>query len=172
MRPGWHARCCQLAWAGRRPRRALPRRKLRTDAKVRDVYKIGKTIGTGGACAPPALCSAGPSCRARGPGRAGFAVVKVATEKASGQDYAVKIMNLPEVGAHVNADTESTREDIFKEIDILVGVDHENVLELKEYFEEGGKARSRAQARCRPPGARAAAGRPGAALMGCGRRCT
>lgn len=70
---------------------------------------------------------------------AGFAVVKVATDKSTGQEYAVKIMNLPEVGAHVNADTESTREDIFKEIDILVGVDHENVLALKEYFEEGGK---------------------------------
>ena len=66
-------------------------------------------------------------------------MVKLATDKQTGQDYAVKIMNLPEVGARVNADTESTREDIFKEIDILVGVDHENVLALKEYFEEGGK---------------------------------
>ena len=69
----------------------------------------------------------------------GFAVVKVATEKSTSTDYAVKIMNLPEVGQHVNADTESTREDIFKEIDILVGVDHDNVLMLKEYFEENGK---------------------------------
>ena len=28
-------------------------------------------------------------------------------------------------------------EDIFKEIDILCGLDHENVVALKEYFEEG-----------------------------------
>lgn len=26
----------------------MHRRKLRTDAKVKDVYKIGKTLGTGG----------------------------------------------------------------------------------------------------------------------------
>ena len=63
----------------------------------------------------------------------------MATEKSTGTDYAVKIMNLPEIGQHVNADTESTREDIFKEIDILVGMDHDNVLMLKEYFEENGK---------------------------------
>ena len=31
------------------------------------------------------------------------------------------------------------REDIFKEIDILVGMNHENVIFLKEYFEEGNK---------------------------------
>ena len=31
------------------------------------------------------------------------------------------------------------REDIFKEIDILVGMNHENVIFLKEYFEEGDK---------------------------------
>ena len=31
------------------------------------------------------------------------------------------------------------REDIFKEIDILCGLDHENVVALKEYFEEGNK---------------------------------
>lgn len=30
-------------------------------------------------------------------------------------------------------------EDIFKEIDILCGLDHENVVALKEYFEEGNK---------------------------------
>lgn len=31
------------------------------------------------------------------------------------------------------------REDIFKEIDILCGLNHDNVLFLKEYFEEGNK---------------------------------
>jgi hypothetical protein len=33
------------------------------------------------------------------------------------------------------------REDIFKEIDILCGLNHENVIYLKEYFEENNKVR-------------------------------
>jgi hypothetical protein len=35
----------------------------------------------------------------------------------------------------------SCREDIFKEIDILCGLNHQNVVYLKEYFEEGNKVR-------------------------------
>ena len=31
------------------------------------------------------------------------------------------------------------REDIFKEIDLLCGMNHPNVIFLKEYFEEGNK---------------------------------
>ncbi len=34
------------------------------------------------------------------------------------------------------------REDIFSEIDILCGLKHENVIYLKEYFEEGNKVRT------------------------------
>ena len=37
------------------------------------------------------------------------------------------------------------REDIFKEIDILCGLNHENVVYLKEYFEEGNKVRQAAR---------------------------
>ncbi|KAL0043658.1 hypothetical protein WJX79_011123 [Trebouxia sp. C0005] len=92
-----------------------PGAKLRKDAKVRDVYKFGKTLGTGG-----------------------FAVVKLATDRHTGEEYAVKIMALPEPNAKAG-DNENTREDIFKEIDILVGMNHENVIFLKEYFEEGNK---------------------------------
>ncbi len=33
----------------------------------------------------------------------------------------------------------SCSEDIFKEIDILCGLNHPNVVYLKEYFEEGNK---------------------------------
>jgi serine/threonine protein kinase len=36
------------------------------------------------------------------------------------------------------------REDIFKEIDILCGLNHENVVYLKEYFEEGNKVHASA----------------------------
>ena len=69
---------------------------------------------------------------------AGFAVVKLATEKATGGEYAVKIMALPEKG-RVVGENENTRDDIFKEIDILVGLNHPNVIYLKEYFEESNK---------------------------------
>lgn len=65
--------------------------------------------------------------------------MKLATDKANGKEYAVKIMNLPELSHQPASDNENTREDIFKEIDILVGMDHENVLNLTEYYEEGGK---------------------------------
>lgn len=64
--------------------------------------------------------------------------MKLATDRSSGEEYAVKIMALPEPNAKAG-DNENTREDIFKEIDILVGMNHENVIFLKEYFEEGNK---------------------------------
>jgi len=89
--------------------------KLRTDAKVKDVYKLGKTLGTGG-----------------------FSVVKLATEKATKCEFACKVMTLPPIGSKTT-EAESTREDIFKEIDILVGLNDINVVYLKEYFQEGDK---------------------------------
>lgn len=92
-----------------------PSSKLRTDAKVRDVYKLGRTLGTGG-----------------------FSVVKLAEEKATGTVFACKIMALPLLGSRT-ADGESTREDIFKEIEILVGLNNVNVVYLKEYFQENEK---------------------------------
>jgi hypothetical protein len=42
---------------------------------------------------------------------AGFAIVKLATERSTGQQYAVKIMTLPPVGVEPG-DNESTRWDI------------------------------------------------------------
>ncbi|EFJ39750.1 hypothetical protein VOLCADRAFT_78266 [Volvox carteri f. nagariensis] len=92
-----------------------PGSKLRTDVKLRDVYKLGKTLGTGG-----------------------FSVVKLASDRFTGVEYACKIMALPPVGQEVG-ENENTREDIFKEIDLLCGMNHENVIFLKEYFEEGNK---------------------------------
>lgn len=75
--------------------------------------------------------------------------MKLATDKANGKEYAVKIMNLPELSHQPASDNENTREDIFKEIDILVGMDHENVLNLTEYYEEGGKVRCKSACRLR-----------------------
>jgi len=92
--------------------------KFRTDVKVRDVYKLGKTLGTGG-----------------------FSVVKLAVERSSGKQYACKIMSLPDPtkGKKANDPSISSREDILKEIDILARCDHPNVMFLKEYFEENNK---------------------------------
>ena len=68
----------------------------------------------------------------------GFAVVKLGTDKTTGEEFAIKIMALPPIGQQTG-DNENTREDIFKEIDILVGMEHENVIYMKEYFEENNK---------------------------------
>lgn len=65
-------------------------------------------------------------------------MVKLGTNKSTGEEFAIKIMALPEVGRQTS-DNENTREDIFKEIDILVGMEHENVIYMKEYFEENNK---------------------------------
>jgi serine/threonine protein kinase len=102
--------------------RALSRRvsrntasHLRSDATVREAYKIGRTLGTGG-----------------------FSVVKLATERESGDIWACKIMTLPAPGKNTG-DGESTREDILKEIEILMSLSHPNIIFLKEYFEEPGR---------------------------------
>lgn len=47
-------------------------------------------------------------------------------------------MTLPPPGKKAG-DGESTREDILKEIGILMSLKHENVIFLKEYFEEPGR---------------------------------
>lgn len=79
------------------------------------MYKIGKTLGTGG-----------------------FSVVKLATDRASGEVWACKIMTLPPPGRKAG-DGETTREEILKEINILMSLSHDNVIFLKEYFEEPGR---------------------------------
>eukprot|EP00890_Picochlorum_soloecismus_P002934 jgi/Picsp_1/3641/NSC_06478-R1_calcium calmodulin-dependent protein len=89
--------------------------RLRQDCKIRDAYKVGKTIGTGG-----------------------FSVVKMVTDRESGDEWACKIMTLPTDG-HTAGDGESTRDDIFKEIDIIMSLRHPNIIFMKEYFEETGR---------------------------------
>lgn len=87
-----------------RPRRS----KLRTDVKLRDLYKLGKTLGTGGTLQCARKCSAtGPGHR-HGALRAGFSVVKLATDRGTGVEYACKIMALPPVGQEVG-ENENTR---------------------------------------------------------------
>ena len=61
--------------------------------------------------------------------------MKLAVDKATEAEYACKIMALPQPG-ETPGENENTREDIFKEIDILCSLNHDNVVFLKEYFEE------------------------------------
>ncbi|GMH39142.1 hypothetical protein BSKO_07040 [Bryopsis sp. KO-2023] len=84
--------------------------KYRRDGNARDFYKIGRTLGTGA-----------------------FAVVKLCTERGTNQQYACKIMNLPQHGEEVD-ESENSREDVFKEIEILCALGHKNVMCLKEFF--------------------------------------
>lgn len=68
--------------------------------------------------------------------------MRLGTDKTTGEEFAIKIMQVPEVGRQTS-DNENTREDIFKEIDILVGMEHDNVIFMKEYFEESNKVSKR-----------------------------
>jgi serine/threonine protein kinase len=57
---------------------------MRTDCAVRDAYKLGRTLGKGG-----------------------FAVVRLATDRATGAEWAVKVMALPRQG-QVPGDNDNT----------------------------------------------------------------
>jgi hypothetical protein len=91
--------------------------------KFRDVYKLGETLGRGGALDGFLKGEFGqrnthPRAHAAGnlketttnnkQKKTGFAVVKKATERATGVAWAVKIMVLPAPGAPAR-DNESTR---------------------------------------------------------------
>lgn len=89
--------------------------KFRQDKAVREVYKFGRTLGTGG-----------------------FSVVKLVKDRSTGVQYACKIMQLPAF-EEVVEDSENSRNDIFKEIEILCSTEHENVIYLKEFFIEKNK---------------------------------
>jgi len=66
--------------------------------------------------------------------------VKLCTEKLTGRQYACKVMHLPSpTKAGGAASNDSSREDIFYEINVLCGLKHVNVTVLKEYFEEGNQ---------------------------------
>eukprot|EP00210_Caulerpa_lentillifera_P007251 g6937.t1 len=86
--------------------------KYRAKFGVREVYRFGTVLGSGG-----------------------FATVKKITDRKTGEVYACKIMALPAIGVQV-ADTENSREDIFKEIEILSRLDHENIVTLKEFYHD------------------------------------
>ncbi|GMH34700.1 hypothetical protein BSKO_02561 [Bryopsis sp. KO-2023] len=80
------------------------------EKQVSDVYRLGGTLGSGG-----------------------FAVVRMATHKETLTQCACKVMSLPALGAQVT-DAENSREDIFREIEILCGLEHKNIVTLQEFF--------------------------------------
>jgi len=78
------------------------------------MYKLGKTLGTGG-----------------------FATVKLATHKETGEQYAAKIMQFPPESGDPKDNVK--REEILKEIDILQGLKHANIMLLVDHFIEEDK---------------------------------
>jgi len=81
--------------------------------KVRDKYKIGKSIGTGG-----------------------FATVHTATRKEDGLHVAMKVMDLPKGNSLEDQDT---RKDIYSEIELLSSLKSDHVIRLFEFFVETPK---------------------------------
>jgi len=77
-------------------------------SEVRKIYQFGNTIGTGG-----------------------YAVVKEAMHRKEGKAYAVKIMR-PDSNKEDRGGL--TPEDIIAEIEILKGLDHPSIIQMKEYF--------------------------------------
>ncbi|KAI3424231.1 hypothetical protein D9Q98_009587 [Chlorella vulgaris] len=97
------------------PAYPLDGKKLRTDATLEEVYELGAQIGEGG-----------------------FSRVRLATHKATGQQYACKIIPLPKPGKAVNEHL-SDRASIMKEIDALLDLDNPHVISLHEYFVQQNK---------------------------------
>jgi len=62
-------------------------------------------------------------------GRGGFSVVKEATEKATGQKFACKIIEKSEAGEELSL--------LQREIDIMSKLKHKNIIQLIEVFDEG-----------------------------------
>eukprot|EP00887_Chlorella_sp_A99_P005806 scaffold1.g5806.t1 len=92
-------------------------KKMRRDATVDEIYQLGSTLGEGA-----------------------FSKVKIATERATGEQWACKarapgIMSLPKPGEEAQDGEEgSPRARILREIDVLLSLDHPNVVYLREYF--------------------------------------
>lgn len=86
--------------------------KYKAKFGVREIYRFGSVLGTGG-----------------------FATVRQITDRKTGELFACKIMALPALGVEVPS-TQNSREDIFKEIEILSRLDHQNIVNLKEFYHD------------------------------------
>jgi len=65
-------------------------------------------------------------------GRGAFSIVMLATQKASGQQYAVKVINKKDLG-------KDYEKNLKMEVDILKKVNHPNIIALKELFDTPDK---------------------------------
>jgi len=65
-------------------------------------------------------------------GRGAFSIVYLATQKASGQQYAVKVINKKDLG-------KDYEKNLKMEVDILKKVNHPNIIALKELFDTPDK---------------------------------
>ena len=59
--------------------------------------------------------------------------MRLATHRETGEQWACKIIPLPKPGRRFNENM-SNRGAIMKEIDVLLGLDHPNVVGIHEYF--------------------------------------
>lgn len=64
--------------------------------------------------------------------RGAFSIVYLATQKASGQQYAVKVINKKDLG-------KDYEKNLKMEVDILKKVNHPNIIALKELFDTPDK---------------------------------
>ena len=102
----------QEAGSSTADRNWLPDTGRRTDAKVKDIYELCEAIAEG--------------CNSE---------VRLGTHKESKQPYAIKIMHLSGPGQGEDANT-TRKGEVGKEISILMGLQHENIVPTKEYFVE------------------------------------
>ena len=117
-------------------------KKLRKDARLKDVYRVGPTIGAGGTC----WCSSRRPCRLpvragqhpRTLAPAGFSKVKIVTDRETKEQWACKIMKLPPADAETKRER-AERQDTLREIDAVLDLEHPNVVGMKEYFVEHNK---------------------------------
>ncbi|EFN51045.1 hypothetical protein CHLNCDRAFT_37582, partial [Chlorella variabilis] len=90
-------------------------KKLRKDARLEDVYSLGSIIGTGG-----------------------FSEVQVATDRAIRHQCACKSMPLPPADSESKAERQA-RMAALREISSMLGLEHPNVVGLREYFVESNR---------------------------------
>eukprot|EP00210_Caulerpa_lentillifera_P006194 g5918.t1 len=83
--------------------------KFQNDIDIKDRYSLGKVLGAGG-----------------------FAVVRLAKDRTSGQKFACKIILLPK-GERVSRD-QLSRHEVFQEIEIASRANHPNIVSLKEFY--------------------------------------
>jgi len=86
---------------------------VHTERRIHDHYVLGPVLGVGT-----------------------FSVVKLATDKRTGNNWACKIVQLT---TEKDSDQDTTREEVVHEVELLTSLNHPNIMHVREYFEEGDR---------------------------------